>query len=135
MPRKKMIKKYAKGRRLEYGFRDWLRLLGFEVFRMASSKPIDLIALMPTPFNPPIRVANGLTYEPLERGDYLVECKTRTINWKEQRKKQELAMRLQMMLIVAYPRRAYVFGGTVDKPINYITDWGLERVRKGKEGC
>jgi len=41
------MKKYYKGRRLEYKFKKILESEGYIVFRCAGSKPIDLIAIYP----------------------------------------------------------------------------------------
>ncbi len=77
---------YARGRAFEYKVRDKLEELGFAVFRIAGSKPIDLIALS-------------------QRGEvFLIECKKGGhITKREVDEMQEFAKKYKANYIVVTP--------------------------------
>jgi Holliday junction resolvase len=75
------IKKYAKGRRLEWRFKKYLEERGWRAFRCAGSKPVDLIALR-------------------EGKVCIVECKTSRISKKELQEKLSMARAVKCGLMV-----------------------------------
>ena len=80
-------KRYVKGRMFEYKVRDALKEKGYVVFRCASSRPVDLIALRPNEV-------------------LLVECKTeKRIDVTQLDRQIELAKQAGAKLIYAFKEK------------------------------
>ena len=101
------IKKYAKGRRLEYRVKEYLEGHGLVVFRCAGSKPVDLVVL-------------GEGKVPV-----LVECKSTKISKKELEEKLLLASKAGCKLVVAVPGKGWTFSPLKVSQIPYYLNGTL----------
>ncbi|MEM2352024.1 MAG: hypothetical protein QXT26_06415 [Thermoproteota archaeon] len=95
-----MNKRYAKGRRFEYRVRQYFEKNGFVVFRLAGSKPFDLLA-----------------FKPGER-PLFIECKAKPVFDKKQAAFLiDLASRCNANLVLALNKRRRIVLKTPAPPV------------------